>query len=86
VSDEARRIALAQAHNDLIYGAAVVALERADGTMTYPASEYEAIAERFGGREHIGIEVRASMGPNGPESRLTLVRRDGEAPPPTRLI
>ena len=84
MADEARRIALAKAHEDMQLGALVVAIERAGGTLTYSATEYEAIAERFGGRDSIGIEIRAETGPDGPSARLTLVRRSpdpGTKPP-----
>lgn len=73
MADVGRKIALAKAHDEMIRGALVVALERAGGTMTYSATEYQAIAERFGGPESVGIEIRASMGPDGPQSTLRLV-------------
>lgn len=75
MSDEARKLALAQSHEALIRGALVVALERAGGTLAYSSTEYDRIAERFGGASDLGIEVEASMGAAGPQVRLTLVRK-----------
>jgi hypothetical protein len=86
VSDEARRLAASQSHEALIRGALVVALERAGGTLAYSGAEYDAIAERFGGIAELGIEVEASMGPAGPQARLTLVRKSATSSPRSRIV